>query len=229
MKRPTLFGTPEYGDEFEGHGEGMAHQSRNPLRIERVQLTADWYACDAGVGIRAFYDFTDGKCKSIVELDSYDAEDEGLAAYTLFLRDASGQINGDLLAKYGSDGRLYLPRGTMCIVYLPDDSVDGHWELLHAGTTCEEGSGSGSGSEGSDGSGSESGSGESGSGESGSGESGSGESGSGSGCTDYRLPPCPEDASLTNKYVLVCDGSGCPRWELTQPCNPSAGSSGGEL
>lgn len=207
-------------------GEGYFGQSLNitaatpaPRYLVRAVLDADLHACDEAQATVLYYGVDEHGDMKVIR-----REDGGAM---IIVRDVLGIVSGDLLAKYGSDGRLYIPSGTNVLCYRPLDAYDGHHEPIAFGAVCEgSGSGSGSGSEGSDGSGSESGS---GSGESGSGESGSGESGSGSGCTDYRLPPCPEDASITNKYVLVCDGSGCPRWELTQPCNPSSGSSGGEL
>jgi hypothetical protein len=121
-------------------------------RILRVVLSNDWYACDWSNGTVQAYDLMAQNVLPIGPTDSNTVfEDQSAASYSLTLFDADGIITGELLAQQDPDGEFYLPAGTNCKVYLPEDSQDGHWELVAPGTSCRSGSGS-SGSEGSEGS-----------------------------------------------------------------------------
>jgi hypothetical protein len=134
MNRPTIFSQQRH-TLFKGEGEGEFFSntsaiagSSSPLRIERVVLMSNWRACGWSHGMVLKYDPIDQEIiKQGIELDP---------ATTLLLYDPDGIIKGELLAQLDDTGQLHLPKGTACKVYQPDDSADGHWELLNSGIRC---------------------------------------------------------------------------------------------
>ncbi len=170
-----------------------------PRTIERVQLLEDWYACDQAQAILVAYD----------QCNRYRPNTNGLpilfpTGTEVTCYDPGGMINGELLAFTDDLGQLFIPKDMICEVYRPLDANDSHYELVHAGTGCEEQQASGgSASQGSGGSGA------------------SGASHEQHACDLGRLPPLPKDASLNRPYVLRYIG-GCPYWAIeccqSPPC-----------
>ena len=169
-------------------------------RIERVILTADWHACEWSSGTRTAYDLETMQVYPQGPLDNkYNTDDD--ASFSLTLYDPDGKVNWELAAQADDIGDLYLPKGTTCTVWQPEDSPDGHWELLHAGETCPTTSGS-AGSEG-----------------------GSEEGSAGSAGGAY---PCIKAAHLGldnvagysegSVQVLTHDAHGCLAWIDAKPC-----------
>lgn len=190
---------PPYRDHPPQHGP-----SPLPIRIARVKLTEDWYACSSAPA-------------DVVQWwpqSATDKYDPGLVTAAtsrhVVCRDPAGMIEWDLAAAQADDGRWYIPEGWYCTVWQPEDAIDGHWELLHAGQPCQ-------GDSGSEGSGSGSG----GSGGSGSGGSGSGSAGSGSGVcitpAEKRLGGIP-GYDQGHKQALCHDDQGCLFWMDIDPC-----------
>ncbi len=166
-----------------------------PHDIIRVQLTADWYACDDGEGVE-------------IQLD-----DDGNPAATdhqVILRDPLGIAAGNML---WDDATWTMPAGTYLWAIAtydgscPDDGSGPYYEPLNFGQPPDCSSGSGSSGSGSHGSGS------AGSGSHGSHGPGSGGSGSaGSACScdpppGYCYVPCPGGPADTGDCTGLCTGT----------------------
>lgn len=185
--------------------------SRYYPRIERVILTQDWYACGWATGTRTAYD---DETKNIYPqgnlVDPVASADPDMESYTFVLFDPDGIINGELMAVADDDGALYLPAGLTAKIYQPEDSHDGHWELVNSGQMCggsEEGSEEGSEtSETSETS-----------------ESSETSEGEGSGAcvtpADMGWPSPPG-----NGTYLLGVSNGCVKWIPAGPCSPGSGS-----
>ncbi len=120
-----------------------------PVRIARVLLVDDWYACSGANG--TFLNYVVGNTQD--DLENNPGRQLVNSQDPLWLYDPSGVINGMLLATEDADGVLRLSAGTPVTCWQPIDSLDGHWEPLAAGALCSVGSGSeGSEEEGSEGS-----------------------------------------------------------------------------
>ena len=89
----------------------------NPQTIERVQLLANWYAGSWADAVTTVYNGST------------------VTQGTEIIRcgDPAGLINYDFARLADQNFNLYLPEGMNVVVWQPDDSVDGHYELLHAG------------------------------------------------------------------------------------------------
>lgn len=166
----------------------------------KVELLSDWYACSQSSGSLHFDNPTAfpnseeilADLDGIVDVDKFN---QFHVNDPIALDDPSGLIKWNLAAETDDDGSLFIPKGSICLVVRPQDSFDGHYELLNVGVPCPQGSGSErSGSEGSGSEGSE--------------------EGSGSIACDMTIPPCPPDASKAKPYVLTCDG-GCLTWTVS--------------
>ena len=114
--------------------------SRYYPRISRVILTNDWYAGGWSTGTVLAYDNFNQSINPQGPTSNPNG-DPNYGFYTLTLYDPGKVIEGTLFeaAQYSVTGGWYLPMGTECQVYQPEDAADGHWELINAGIV-EEGS-----------------------------------------------------------------------------------------
>lgn len=107
----------------------------NLTRIVTVKLQKDWYPCETSFGDRVI-------SVTCHEPNPADASvDQMWTAMTnenetYFLADPNGIISGEYLA-IQDNGGTYLPAGQICKVHLPDESQDGHYELLSVGVLCK--------------------------------------------------------------------------------------------
>ena len=124
-------------------------------KIRRARIAEDWYACAGAQGalvgwVRIVNPNLTIEIDTVVsDADIY--ETTFVEQERIVLRDPLGTINNSLLA-VEKDGLFYIPEGHEVYCYQPEDAVDGHYEPLNFGTSCEE-EGSGSGEDSGSGSG----------------------------------------------------------------------------
>lgn len=99
-----------------------------PIRIAKVQITGDWYACSGSNAFIVGYDSLQNPITNTGE--------------SAWLFDPIGIISGMLLALEDANGEFYLPSGSQVTVWQPPDALDGHWEPLAMGQPCSSASSS---------------------------------------------------------------------------------------
>ena len=98
----------------------------NPIRTARVRLEENWRACESAKATLLAWSMRDDGENNVFPAN----------ALGIILRDPIGQINWELAALQEADGTFYLESGLSLVVWLPEDSTDGHWELLSVGSGC---------------------------------------------------------------------------------------------
>lgn len=139
---PALF-PPDFGPPFRNNPL-LSFPPVNSLRLARVYLLEDWYACDSSRAGILFW--------GVDPADPSQESAKMFAGFGVTVRDPIGLIEWELAAIQDGSGDWYIPAGMTLTVWLPEDATDGHWELLKVGEMCpafvgsDGGSGSGSGS-----------------------------------------------------------------------------------